>query len=195
MAPSPQNGPARQRHRTKTNRGPSAAAENRRALLEAARVEFTSSGAGVPLSRIARRAGVGQGSLYRHFADRADLAAAVFEQDLRDAALRTGATDRPYTALLDIIEARAAEAAAMIELVSSAEGRQRGGALHAQLSELVSDVHARGASTGELSPRSSADDLLAAIPMLALSVAKSPAGERGATASRSRRILDAWFLA
>ncbi|GAB3054805.1 TetR/AcrR family transcriptional regulator [Sediminivirga luteola] len=195
MAPSPQNDPAQQLHGTKTNRGPSAAAENRRALLEAARAEFASSGAAVPLSRIARRAGVGQGSLYRHFSDRADLAAAVFEQDLRDAALRTGATDRPYTALLDSIEARASEAAAMIELVSSAKSRQRGGALSAQLSELVGHVHARGISTGELSPRSSADELLTAIPMLALSVARSPAGERGATARRARRILDAWFLA
>ena len=59
---------------TKANRGPSAGPENRRALIAAARAVFAESGYSAPLSAVARRAGVGQGSLYRHFPDRVALA-------------------------------------------------------------------------------------------------------------------------
>src|SRR6056297_2610919 len=67
-----------------TNRGPAAAADNRAALLDAARRLFAEQGYRVPLSAIAREAGVGQGSLYRHFPRRIDLALAVFEDNLAE---------------------------------------------------------------------------------------------------------------
>lgn len=63
----------------RSNRGPAAAAENRAALLAAAKRLFAERGYEVPLSAIAREAGVGQGVLYRHFPTRLDLAFAVFE--------------------------------------------------------------------------------------------------------------------
>lgn len=63
------------------NRGPAAAAENREALLESARRLFAARGYHVALSAIARDAGVGQGSLYRHFPTRLDLALAIFEEN------------------------------------------------------------------------------------------------------------------
>ena len=62
------------------NRGPAAAAENRAAILRAARTLFTERGYRVPLSVIAREAGVGQGVMYRHFGSRLELAFAVFEE-------------------------------------------------------------------------------------------------------------------
>ncbi len=68
-------------HATRTNRGPAAAAANRRALLDSARRLFAERGYDVPLSAIARDAGVGQGSLYRHFPTRLDLAFAIFEDN------------------------------------------------------------------------------------------------------------------
>ncbi len=64
-----------------TNRGPAAAGANRRALLDAARRLFAEHGYEVPLSAVAREAGVGQGSLYRHFPGRLDLALAIFEDN------------------------------------------------------------------------------------------------------------------
>lgn len=67
---------------TKPNRGPAAAAENRAALLAAARCLFAERGYHVPLSAIAREAGVGQGSLYRHFPQRELIAAAILEENL-----------------------------------------------------------------------------------------------------------------
>lgn len=63
----------------KPNRGPAAAADNRRAILAAARTIFAERGFHAPLSAVARAAGVGQGVLYRHFPTRLDLAFAVFE--------------------------------------------------------------------------------------------------------------------
>jgi AcrR family transcriptional regulator len=41
---------------------------------------LVSRGADVPMYQVARRAGVGQGTLYRHFPERALLALAVYEQ-------------------------------------------------------------------------------------------------------------------
>lgn len=66
------------------NRGPAAAAENRAALLASARRLFAEHGYRVPLSAIAKDAGVGQGSLYRHFPTRLDLALAIFEQNFAE---------------------------------------------------------------------------------------------------------------
>jgi AcrR family transcriptional regulator len=76
--------PAESRDRTTAkpaNRGPAAAAENRAALLASARRLFAERGYHVPLSAIARDAGVGQGSLYRNFPTRLDLALAIFEEN------------------------------------------------------------------------------------------------------------------
>jgi AcrR family transcriptional regulator len=66
------------------NRGPAAAAANRAALLRAARRLFATQGYHVPLSAIAREAGVGQGSLYRHFPTRSDLAEAIFRENMAE---------------------------------------------------------------------------------------------------------------
>ncbi|MCM3885256.1 TetR/AcrR family transcriptional regulator, partial [Frankia sp. R82] len=46
-------------------------------LLDAARAAFTETGVDAPPTEIARRAGVGVGTLYRHFPDRAALVDAV----------------------------------------------------------------------------------------------------------------------
>ena len=68
-------------HHRRINRGPAAAPENRAALLDAARELFAERGYDVPLQAVAKRAGVGQGVLYRHFPKRLDLALAVFEEN------------------------------------------------------------------------------------------------------------------
>jgi len=47
-------------------------------LVEAATAAFAEKGADAPLEDIARRAGVGIGTLYRHFPTRLDLQAAVY---------------------------------------------------------------------------------------------------------------------
>ncbi|MEU3469389.1 TetR/AcrR family transcriptional regulator [Streptomyces sp. NPDC006687] len=49
------------------------AVRNRERILGAAREMFVEYGADAPLDEIARRAGIGNATLYRHFPDRADL--------------------------------------------------------------------------------------------------------------------------
>jgi AcrR family transcriptional regulator len=64
--------------RSDTERLPRAdARRNRQQLLDVARDLFVERGANAPLDQIAKRAGVGIGTLYRHFADRETLMRAV----------------------------------------------------------------------------------------------------------------------
>ncbi|MBQ0977225.1 MULTISPECIES: TetR/AcrR family transcriptional regulator [Micromonospora] len=53
------------------------AARNRRLLLAAAADEFAARGLDVSVADIARRAGLGKGTLFRHFATKDDLLAAI----------------------------------------------------------------------------------------------------------------------
>jgi AcrR family transcriptional regulator len=64
------NGPARRRD----------AERNREAILAAAREAFAEGGVATGVDQIARRAGVGPATLYRHFPSKADLVDAVLEQ-------------------------------------------------------------------------------------------------------------------
>jgi AcrR family transcriptional regulator len=58
------------------------ARRSRAKLLDAATAAFAENGADAPLEDIARRAGVGIGTLYRHFPTRVDLQAAVFRSQV-----------------------------------------------------------------------------------------------------------------
>lgn len=59
---------------------------NRNLLLTAAKAAFTETSADAPLEDIARRAGVGIGTLYRHFPTREALVAAVYARELEQLA-------------------------------------------------------------------------------------------------------------
>ncbi|HEY3851764.1 MAG TPA: helix-turn-helix domain-containing protein [Steroidobacteraceae bacterium] len=52
------------------------------ALLEAAMAVFATSGVDAPVREIAAKAGVGLGTVYRHFPQRSDLIAAVFRHEI-----------------------------------------------------------------------------------------------------------------
>jgi AcrR family transcriptional regulator len=65
--------PARMRSDVQRNAG---------ALLEAALAVFATSGVDAPVREIASRAGVGVGTVYRHFPQRSDLIAAVFRREV-----------------------------------------------------------------------------------------------------------------
>ncbi len=59
---------------------------NQRKLLDAAAEVFVTSGVDVPVREIAARAGVGMGTLYRHFPTRADLVVAVYRHQVEECA-------------------------------------------------------------------------------------------------------------
>ena len=58
------------------------AQRNRDRILEVAKEEFTRSGADASLDDIARQAGVGPGTLYRHFPTREELLKAVYRTEM-----------------------------------------------------------------------------------------------------------------
>jgi AcrR family transcriptional regulator len=58
------------------------ARRNEAALLDAAAAAFVASGVNVPVRDIAARAGVGVGTIYRHFPARADLIVAVYRHQI-----------------------------------------------------------------------------------------------------------------
>jgi AcrR family transcriptional regulator len=77
------------------------AQRNRARILEMAKQEFRRSGASASLEEIARLAGVGPGTLYRHFPNRDALIEAVYKAEVGDLA---SASDR-YMASLSALEA------------------------------------------------------------------------------------------
>jgi len=79
------------------------ARRNERALLDAAAAVFVTSGVEAPVRDIAARAGVGLGTVYRHFPTRADLVVAVYRHQV-EACVEAGTTylaaePTPYAAL------------------------------------------------------------------------------------------------
>jgi len=83
------------------------ARRNQAALLDAAAAAFVESGVNAPVRDIAARAGVGVGTIYRHFPTRADLIVAVYRHQV-EACAEAGPVllaDRatPYDALGDWI--------------------------------------------------------------------------------------------
>jgi len=78
------------------------ARRNAEALLDAAKAVFASSGVDAPAKQIADTAGVGVGTLYRHFPRRSDLVVAVFQREVdacADAAATLAAENLPGAAL------------------------------------------------------------------------------------------------
>lgn len=84
------------------------AARNHRALVAAARAAFEAEGPEVALDEVARRAGVGASTLYRRFAGRDELVAAVVEEYLAERVepLLTLAAEvaDPWAALVGVLE-------------------------------------------------------------------------------------------
>jgi AcrR family transcriptional regulator len=80
------------------------ARRNREELLDIARQVFAAEGVDASLRDIARRAGVGIGTLYRHFPTREDLLAAIIDGGVRRMsahAAELAATEPPEVALRD----------------------------------------------------------------------------------------------
>lgn len=76
---------------------------NEQILLDAAAAVFVESGVGAPDRQIAARAGVGMGTIYRHFPTRADLVIAVYRHQVEACAEAAPALlascHSPYAAL------------------------------------------------------------------------------------------------
>ncbi|HEY2130905.1 MAG TPA: TetR/AcrR family transcriptional regulator [Streptosporangiaceae bacterium] len=83
------------------------ARRNEQTLLAAAAAVFVASGVEAPVRDIAAKAGVGMGTIYRHFPTRADLVIAVYRHQV-DACADAGpallASSTPYAALTQWVD-------------------------------------------------------------------------------------------
>ncbi|MEL7975661.1 helix-turn-helix domain-containing protein [Isoptericola sp. F-RaC21] len=173
---------------SRTNPGPAAAARNRAALLEAAHAVFAESGTAAPLSSIARRAGVGQGSLYRHFPDRLSLVAAVVEENVAELEAAAAADGATLADLLGTTTRHAVESVAVVDLlVADRPGRML------QLRERVETALAAhldaALAAGDVPPGTTVADVMLGVELVAGALTRRPPAERTATAVHAWRLL------
>jgi AcrR family transcriptional regulator len=178
------------------NRQPRAdARRNRDRLLEVARQAFAAEGLSVSLDEIARRAGVGPGTLYRHFPTKEALFEAVVHERLRrlvDAARLLGSADDPAAALLTILRqvvADAAEKTDLIDALASAgiEVRTTVAATAAEFRGEIGHILARAQDSGEIRDDIGIAELMAVLSGVLLAL-RHPAS-KGANPQRALAIL------
>ncbi|MFI1912714.1 helix-turn-helix domain-containing protein [Nocardia sp. NPDC020380] len=173
----------------RVNRGPGAAADNRAALIAAARDTFTEIGFHAPLSLVARRAGVGQGSLYRHFPDRESLALAVFEDNITG--LEAFAANPEITLediLTRVIEQLTAVTAVIADLDPSVTD-PRMLSLADRLRALLAATLDADRPTTRWRADLTADELVLALALLASLLAHADAATRPELAARAWELL------
>ncbi|GAA3315478.1 TetR/AcrR family transcriptional regulator [Nonomuraea dietziae] len=173
------------------NRGPSAAAENRAALIAAAREVFAGAGYNAPLSMVARAAGVGQGSLYRHFPDRVSLALAVFEDAVADLEALADEPGSTLADVLDLITEQTIASTAFIDMVSvpPMDPDPRLIQVRDRVAKLLAGALPEARRAGRVREDLGPDDLVLAVGMLAGVLAKTPAPDRRETAERVWTLL------
>lgn len=144
------------------NRGPAAAAGNRAAILIAARRLFAEQGYRVPLSAIARAAGVGQGVLYRHFPDRLELAFAVFADNFAELDRVVADTPGPecFRAAFDLVVEYMLESIAFVEMVIEARSQVPESLGAERLEHLLAGPLARAQEAGLADPGWTPHDVL-----------------------------------
>ncbi|GGU70699.1 TetR family transcriptional regulator [Streptomyces albospinus] len=167
------------------------AQRNRERILEVALAELTHS-ADAPLSAIARKAGVGQGTFYRNFPDREALVLEVYRHEVQqvcDAAARLLATRPPDRALREWMDRLAQYAMAKAGLAAALRkaADTRGtlaGLAHGPLTSAVSLLLTANEEAGTIRPGVTPDDFILAISGL------WQLDPHGDWQSRAGRLLD-----
>lgn len=155
------------------------AARNREKVLRAAREAFAESGYGVPLDEIATRAGVGPGTVYRHFPAKEALCEAVvtsrIEDLISDARNRAFAAD-PGAAFFGFLARLAEESAAKRDLPDAISVA---GSLRRDLFAAVGLLLQRAQDVGAVRPEVGTADLIVLLRgMMASLVGSADAARR-----------------
>jgi AcrR family transcriptional regulator len=168
------------------------AQRNRERILEEAKKEFTRSGANASLEEIAKKAGVGPGTLYRHFPTREELLVAVYRSEME----KLAAAERTFADTLPPVEALRAwlllfvDAVAAKQLIAPALNTLVGDhkkvfeASYAQMHEALRALVKRAIKSGDIRKDLDPIDLLRALVGVA-NVATSPDWQQSA-----RRLVD-----
>ena len=145
-------------------------------LLQTAMAVFASSGVDAPVREIAEKAGVGVGTIYRHFPQRSDLIAAVFRREIdacADAAPALAADHEPGEALARWIQR-------YVDFIAAKRGLAK--ALHSgdptfdtlpayftqRLEPALRALLKSAASAGQVRPDIAAEELLGAVASLCM---------------------------
>lgn len=153
------------------------ALRNRKLLVQTAREVFAEQGLDAPLDEIARRAGVGNATLYRHFPSRAPLVDEVF----RDALTETTAAgecartaEDAWTGLTEYLETvfagLAADRGTNDLMTTGLAGVPSLEAIHAHNRETLDGLLRRGREQGAVRLDATTEDLLFALAALGRAV-------------------------
>jgi AcrR family transcriptional regulator len=181
------------KHSQSAGRKPRADAQrNRERILEVAKQAFTRSGANTSLDNIASEAGVGPGTLYRHFPTREELLQAVYRSEMEKlaAAERKFAQSMPPLEALrawlllfvDAIETKQIIAPVLSTLIG--DPKKVFAASHDQIHEALRALVKRAIKSGDIRRDLDPMDLLRALVGVA-NVASSPDWRQSA-----RRLVD-----
>jgi AcrR family transcriptional regulator len=168
------------------------AQRNRDRVLEAAKEAFTRWGADASLDDIAKQAGVGPGTLYRHFPSRDELLEAVYRTEVE----KLAAAEQKFAETMPPIEALRAwmflfvDYIATKKIIASALNTMVGGASkvfeasYTQIWDAIRALVKRAIRSGDIREDLDAIDLLRALIGVA-NVASSPDWQQSA-----RRLVD-----
>lgn len=154
------------------------AVRNRERLLDAAEAVFTEQGAGASTEEVARRAGVGIGTVFRHFPTKEALLSAVHArllQDLGERAAELAGRDDPGAAFFEMVALIAGRSAAKNALADALTAA--GVALperQPELSDALAALLARAQRAGEVRADLTAPDLRAVLVGIARALEQLP---------------------
>jgi len=181
-----------QKHPPVTRKPRRDAQQNRERILEKAKEAFARGGADSSLDDIAKQAGVGPGTLYRHFPTRDELLEAVYRAEVE----KLASAERQFGERLPPIEALRAWMLLFVDLIATkriiapALNRLAGGpskvfeASHGRMSEAIRALVKRAIKSGDIRKDLDAMDLLRALVGVSY-VATSPEWQHSA-----RRLVD-----
>lgn len=159
------------------------ARRNRARVLAAAQQAFADQGPSVPLDEIARRAGVGAGTVYRHFPSKESLFEAVvldIVERLSGQARERLAADDPGAAFFEFIEIVAEQAMlnkALCEAIqSTGGGLARSSAPQTEFRTLFGELLVRAQATGAVRGDIGPADLIAVLAGYLAILRASPSG-------------------
>ncbi|OZC30663.1 TetR/AcrR family transcriptional regulator [Gordonia polyisoprenivorans] len=165
---------------------------NRAKLIEAARDAFTAGEGDITFDALARRAGVGVGTLYRNFATRQALVEAVYRSELDDVVhyadglLEKRSADETLRHWLDRYATFVATKHGMAEAFTQAiaSGAVVAGDTRERIGETLERILAAGAEDGTLRTDVRADDAVVALLGVFLGLTRSRDD------AQRRRVLD-----
>lgn len=155
------------------------ALRNRERIVAAAREMFVEHGPDVPLDEIARRAGVGNATVYRNFPDREalvrEVVCSVIDRTVRAAEEALAETGDAFEALERFVHSAADERiSALCPMVSTTFDQNHPDleAARQRAEQIVGEVMDRAKTAGQLRPDVGVGDLLLAVAQLS----RPPAG-------------------